>query len=139
MSAPVKVKHYYVLRVVSVVYKLLAILTVIITTSAVAWVMIDISYGNHPDRYSPPIAAMWILQVSGMIVGGGLLALTFAVIGQLIDLLITMNDNMRVISQNDEEVAQNIKAIADYIRSNRQPTRPRDILSNAADTKSSLP
>jgi hypothetical protein len=103
-----KIKRYYVLRLIGVVYKLFSILTVIASIVVTIWAGMDIAYGNHPDKYQYPFTFVALALVCGLIIGGGLLALTFAVFGQLIDLLIEMNENMRIVAARQEKSTRSL-------------------------------
>ena len=93
-----KIKQYNLMRLISMVYKMFSGLAFIVTIVIVVWVLVDIKLGDHPDRDLAAVQINWFIEIMVIVASGGLLALTFAVFGQLIDLLLDLTDNMRVLA-----------------------------------------
>jgi hypothetical protein len=99
-NKPVKINRYYGLRVVSTIYKLLAVLTVLIVIGGTGYLSLAAStspFGDAQDFY------WWLPRALSLVVGGGLLAFTFFVLAQLVDIQLSMNNKMReMVNQNEQ-------------------------------------
>ncbi len=79
---PVKLNRYYVLRLLSVVYKILAILVVVFAVVAAAYVWAD--YLSTDIRSRPAVSQPAGQMVADLLVGG-IVALSFYVLARIID------------------------------------------------------
>lgn len=103
-TEPVKIKRYYGLRIISLFYKMLAILTVLVIVGAIGF--IGVQFFSFPDyiRVNSMTNGLGVMigQMLGILMGGGLLALTFFVLAQSLDVLVSINNNLRNLAHRDE-------------------------------------
>lgn len=88
-------KPYYGLRVISVIYKSLMLLTVISTLGALGYLSAQAITATSPGSMQRFID--WLPQALTLTIGGGLLALTLYVLAQLIDIQIEQTKTLRSI------------------------------------------
>ena len=80
-------RRFFALRIISIIYKILAVLTFIGMIAAVAWILLDANTFPTMQLKVQPLAAA---------VGGGLVGtLLLLAIGQFIDLLLALEINTR--------------------------------------------
>lgn len=101
---PVKIKHYFGLRLISLFYKLLAVLTILICIGAIGYLAVqflslDPSLRPNALQYG---YGEWAIQALEIAIVGGLLALTFFVIAQVLDVLVSINNNLRALAHRDQ-------------------------------------
>lgn len=83
-SRSIKVKHYYGLRLIIVIYRVLTMLTSIVVVASAAYIVVDIL--NTPmGARTLQMGISWAAQLAGLFIAGGLLALTFYVLAQLVE------------------------------------------------------
>ena len=102
-NKPVKVKRYYGLRLMSIVYKALAIVTVLIAIGAVGYISIDffnIPYSIRANARTNGLSEVINLML-GIGIGGVLLAFTFFALSQVLDVLVSISDNLRAMARKD--------------------------------------
>jgi predicted Co/Zn/Cd cation transporter (cation efflux family) len=104
INPPIKVKRYYGLRVISTFYKLLAVLTIVICIGAIGYLAVqffslDPSIRPNALKYG---YGEWAVQALEIAIGGGLIALTFFVLAQVLDVLVSINNNVRALAHRDQ-------------------------------------
>lgn len=103
----VKINRYYGLRVVSTVYKLLAVLTVLIIVGGTGYLALAAATSPLNDFYD---FHWWLPRALSLVIGGGLLAFTFFVLAQLVDVQLSMNNKMREMLKQNDEIVQAVNA-----------------------------
>lgn len=88
-------KPYYGLRVISVIYKSLMLLTVVSALGALGYISAQAIAATSPGSMQRFIE--WLPQALTLTIGGGLLALTLYVLAQLIDIQIEQTKTLRSI------------------------------------------
>lgn len=88
---PPKVKRYYGLHLISLIYKMLTVLTVILVLGGVGYISLFAVESRLSDWYD---FNWWLPRAAALIVGGGILALTFYVLSQLVDIQIDHNRSL---------------------------------------------
>lgn len=106
-NKPQKISRYYGLRVVSTIYKLLSVLTVLLVLGGIGYISVAAINSPFSDSYDLQI---WVPQALGLVIGGGLLAFTFFVLAQLVDVQLSMNNKLRIMLQQNEEVIKAVNA-----------------------------
>jgi hypothetical protein len=119
-----KIKRYYGLRLVSLIYKVLAMLASIFIVSAVAFITIEIL--NTPMGLRTFQRSLdWLIQFASLFIGGGLLALTFYVLAQLVDIQVEQTNHLRHIAKSLSDQNELIKTLKVDQAANRITTYPR--------------
>lgn len=90
-----RIDRYYGLRFVSTLYKLLAVLTVLIVLGAMGYLGAQYLGIPYSARVNFPTASDFGVPMLSILIGGGLLALTLYVLSQLIEIQLAMNNKMR--------------------------------------------
>jgi hypothetical protein len=103
-NQPVKVKRYYGLRLMSIVYKALAVMTVLAAIGAVGYISIDFFNIPYSLRANARINGLYeVINIMLTIgIGGGLLAFILYTLSQVLDVLVSMGDNLRAMARKDE-------------------------------------
>lgn len=101
---PLKIKRYYGLRLMSVIYKALAVMTVLAAIGAVGYISID--FFNIPYALRANVRTNGLYEVINIMlaigVGSGLLAFILYTLSQVLDVLVSMGDNLRAMARKDE-------------------------------------
>src|SRR4051812_17435259 len=102
----VKTNQYYGLRLIKLIYKMLCLLVVITALGGLGYISLQTlnAEGSSYTRF-----AGWLPQALGLVIGGGLLALTFYVIAQVIEVQLSVNGKMNHILK----VIQNVPSLQD--------------------------
>jgi hypothetical protein len=103
-----KVKRYYGLYLISLLYKIFTILTAIFSIGGIGYITLHAVNSPLADRAD---FEWWLPQALGLLLGAGLLGLTFYVISQIVDVQIDNNRNMHVIAQKMDEQTALLKLI----------------------------
>jgi hypothetical protein len=107
-SASLKVKRYYGLYLISFLYKIFTILTAIFSIGGIGYITLYAVNSPLSDRAD---FDWWLPQALGLVLGAGLLGLTFYVISQIVDVQIDNNRNMHAIAQKMDEQTALLKLI----------------------------
>lgn len=93
-----KPKRFYALRLVSVVYKALALILSLSCIGAVGYVSIQAIQSPLSDFYD---FQTWVAQTLTLVIGGGMLSLTLFVLAQLIDVQISTHERLNESAEQD--------------------------------------
>ena len=96
-----KMNHFYGLRLIKLIYNMLCLLVVITCLGGLGYISLQ---AINADGSSYSKFAAWLPQALGLIIGGGLLALTFYVIAQVIEVQLSVNAKMNHILKVIEDV-----------------------------------
>ncbi|MBI1257605.1 MAG: hypothetical protein GC204_09055 [Chloroflexi bacterium] len=105
-----KTNHFYGLRLIKLIYNMLCLLVVITCLGGLGFISLQ---ALNAEGASYTRFATWLPQALGLIIGGGLLALTFYVIAQVIEVQLSVNAKMNHILKVIEDVpsVQDFEAI----------------------------
>ncbi len=121
-NASVELKRYYILHLISMVYKMLAILAVIFAiVSAINdfQTFAAIPYEEKPQPAYLHLAA-WL--ASDLIIGG-IVALSFYVLARLIDVQLAMSGQLRQLVNHMKDLKATNQQILDELRKTSLPRR----------------
>lgn len=102
---PIKIRPYYGLRLASLIYKVLAVLTVIVVLGALGYISIAAVNSPLPDNVDFQI---WAQQAPGLLIVG-LLSFTFFVLAQIIDVQMGMNEKLRQMLKQNQEIHRSVE------------------------------
>lgn len=146
MRPKIKIQRYYGLQLIAAIYKILAFLTVILSIGSLGFV--GIQFFNLPDYVRMNVLkpdyqiGFFVYQMLAIIIGGGLLALTFFVIAQVIGLQLAMNDKLRLLveqsHESDRKVIEAVDILSNELRASRLKlhiNQPNTQLPSQSQTK----
>lgn len=116
----IKVRRYYILRGVGYLYKVLALLSVLVALGGIGFLFVNFVglpdvERLHPGRYN----ILW-QQIIGSLVVGFMFALLFGTLGQLIDVMLSTNEHTRIMADMVQKQAKILQVMQrDGIRENR--------------------
>lgn len=93
----IQVKRYYILRGVGYLYKILAVLSVLIALGGIGFLFINFVGLPDAERLAPGRYNILWQQIIGSLLVGFLFCLLFGTLGQLIDVVLATNDHTRQI------------------------------------------
>ena len=102
-----KPTQYYGLRLIRLIYQMLCLLTVIVALGGLGYISLHALNSPAPDRAD---FELWLPQALGLVIGGGLLALTFYVIAQVIEVQLSINAKMNVLLKSVDSVPAALQA-----------------------------
>lgn len=94
MNKTSKVNHYYGLRFISMLYKVLSVLTVLLVLGGLGYVSIEAMTSRESDFAD---FNWWLPRALLLVLGGGMSALMFYVIAQVIEVQLSMNHRLNQI------------------------------------------
>ncbi len=97
----IKTNQYYGLRLIKLIYKMLCLLVVITALGGLGY--ISLQAVNLPETTYAKFT-WWLPQALGLVVGGGLLALTFYVVAQLIEVQLAVNTKLNHILKETQSI-----------------------------------
>jgi len=102
---PVKVGRFYGVRLLSLVLKVLTIITVLVTVGALGYAAIE--YAGLPVQIRTANyrqTGLWQLYnyMIGLVVTGGLTSLVLYGVSQILDVLLSISDSIRALARGDE-------------------------------------
>lgn len=107
-----KTNQYYGLRLIKIIYKMLCTLVVITSLGGLGYISLQAL--NHPEYISPyGRFTWWLPQALGLVIGGGLLALTLYVIAQVIEVQLSVNTKLNDIIKGIDAYEKNSKQLVD--------------------------
>ena len=98
----VKTNQFYGLRLIKLIYKMLCILVVITCLGALGYISIQAL--NLPNGSAYARFTWWLPQALGLVLGGGLLALTLYVIAQVIEVQLAVNTKLNHILKETQSI-----------------------------------
>lgn len=106
---PVKIKRYYILRGVGYLYKVLAVLSVLIALGGIGFLFINFVGLPNEERLAPGRYSILWQQIIGSLLAGFLFCLLFGTLGQMIDVLLSTNEYMRQVVELTQYQASLVK------------------------------
>jgi len=88
--------RYYGLQLISGFYKALSVLTVLVVVGGLGYVSIEAVTSREADYGD---FQWWLPRALLLVIGGGMLALLFYVISQVIDVQLSMNEKLSQIAK----------------------------------------
>jgi hypothetical protein len=104
----VKLQRYYGLRLISLIYKMLCVLTILFVMGALGYLSLAAVNSPLSDWFDFQI---WLPQALGLVIGGGLTALTFYVLAQMIEVQLSINAKMNQVLSNAQDYEKNSKLL----------------------------
>lgn len=119
-NQPIKVKRYYILRGVGYLYKVFAVLSVLIALGGIGFILIHFVGLPDSERLRPGSWNILWQQIIGSLVVGFLFALLFGTLGQLIDVMLSTNEHTRIMAEMVQRQTKILQAMQrDTTRENR--------------------
>lgn len=100
---PVKLSRYYGLRIVSIICKALALIIVLAIIGGAGYMSLPVFTLPLEQGYD---YQWWLRNVLILVITGGLLAFTFFVLSQIMDVQIEMNEKLRLLADHIKSSAQ---------------------------------
>lgn len=95
----IKVKRYYILRGVGYLYRVFAVLSVLIALGGIGFLFINFVGLPDSERLLPGRYNILWQQIIGSLVTGFLFCLFFGTLAQLIDVTLSTNEHTRIMAE----------------------------------------
>ncbi len=102
----IKTNQYYGLRLIKLIYKMLCLLVVITALGGLGYISLQ---ALNMREVATTRFAWWLPQALSLVIGGGLLALTFYVIAQVIEVQLAVNTKLNHILKDVQRVPETLQ------------------------------